>query len=1088
MKKKSPEPRLSQRSRFVIRMLRMKVFVLLTFFSFMQATAGVYSQAGISLNVKDAPVYEVVRMIADQTDYLFIINENESSQAKRITLNLSNAGFEQAMREVLKNSGLEYRIVENYIVLRSAQSPAASLTPVPVPQDVRRIIRGSVRSRADRQPLPGVNVYIKGTTIGTATDLDGKYELRIPADAKTIVFSIVGMRTEEISIGTSDLIDVLMVEERLGLEEVIVVGYGTQSRKLVTGSVDVVKEEELRSSPIRTVSGVLQGKASGVFVQQNSGTPGGAMTVRIRGNSSIQAGNQPLYVVDGVPVITGNYGQINFSGQTITALNDLNPNDIESITVLKDASAAAIYGARAANGVILITTKRGSPAKTNIAFNASRGYQHWVKKLEMLNADQWNEYKGLQPNGVNTNWLNEVFRKAPLTDAELSLSGGDQKTRFYLSGNYYSQFGTLKGTDFTRYSGRMNLDHKLYNWLTIGSNMNMSFTVNSRVEGDQSLYGPLPNAISLLPINRIYNDDGTYNEDGAYANPIAIINESVNKAFNQRAFVSLYADVKFNDQLNYNVRWSADQLNLREHSYDPITTRQGKRYNGLGIYATSNVLNVVGSQTLTYNNTFANNHNLEAMAGFSFEQLNRQSSYIRGTDFPNEKFQYLISAATINTGQSSASQRGLLSYLGRVNYNYKFKYLASFTARYDGSSKFGKNNRFGFFPAGSLSWRLSQEDFMKDIPEINELKLRASYGFTGNDGIPDFRHLALYGAGYNYGGQPGIAPVQLENPDLKWETTSQLNLGFDLSVLDSRLNFNFDYYYNQTYDLLLSRPISLTSGFASITSNIGQLENKGVEMVLGTINLKAPLEWKTSLNLSINRNKIKKLYNGIPIDNIGRGSNRFQEGEPVGIFFGYRSLGVDPTTGDIVFDDVNRDGQITAADRTKIGDPNPDFIGGLTNEFKWNNFDFSVFLQFSYGNDIFNGTRIYIEAMKGADNQSTAILRRWRKPGDITDIPRATEDDPNNNNRISSRFIEDGSYLRFKTVSLGYNTPEYVCKRLNINSLRLYAASYNLLTFTRYGGMDPEVHYSGDDDMRMGTDFFTYPQARSFILGINLGL
>ncbi|HMM11185.1 MAG TPA: TonB-dependent receptor [Bacteroidales bacterium] len=1087
MKKKSPEPRLPQRSRFFIRMLRMKVFVLLTFFSFMQATAGVYSQAGININVKDAPVYEVVRMIADQTDYLFIINENQSLQSKRVSLNLSNAAFEQAMREALKNSGLDYRIVENYIVLRSVADQPQTSAQAMEQQDQRRSLRGTVRSRADRQPLPGVNVYIKGTTIGTATDLDGKYELRIPSDARTIVFSIVGMRTEEVSIGSADVIDVLMVEERLGLEEVIVVGYGTQSRRLVTGSVDVVKEDDIKSIPIRTITGVLQGKASGVYVQQNSGTPGGAMTVRIRGNSSIQAGNQPLYVVDGVPVTAGNYGQVGFSGQGINAITDLNPNDIESITVLKDASAAAIYGARAANGVILITTKKGSLNKTAINVSVSQGIQQLAKKLDMMNADQWNEYKGLQPNGVNTDWLDEVFRQAPTSNYEISASGGDEKTKFFLSGNVYNQTGILLGTDYSRLSGRMNLDHKVNNKLTLGSNLSLTYALNNRVEGDQSLNGPLPNAISLLPINRVYNDNGTYNEDGAFANPVAIAKEAINETHSYRTLGNIFADYTLTSNLTFSTKWSIDLLNLREHSYDPITTRQGKRSNGIGIFASNNVLNTISNNTLKYTQTFAERHNIDALAGYSFEKLTVRSAFIRGTDFPNEKFRYIASAATITNASASASDRGLNSWFGRVNYNYSYKYLASFTARYDGSSKFGANHRYGFFPAASLSWRITQEDFMKQFSNINELKLRTSYGLTGNDGIPDFRNLALFGGGYNYNGQPGIAPVQLENPDLRWETTAQFNLGLDVSVYDERVNLSVDYYNNQTRDLLLSRPVSFTSGFGSITTNIGQLENKGFEFVLNTDNIRGPFEWSSALNMTFNRNKIKKLYKGTPLDNLGRGSNRFEEGQPAGIFYGYRSLGVDPTTGDIVFDDVNKDGQITAADRVKIGDPNPDFIGGFNNDLRWKNFDLNIFFQFSYGNDIFNGTRIYIESMKGSDNQSTAVLRRWKKPGDITDIPRATEEDPNNNNRISSRFIEDGSYLRLKNLTLGYNFTKDQLKRLKLNNLRLYASAYNLLTFTNYSGMDPEVHYSGDDDLRMGTDFFTYPQARSFTFGINVG-
>jgi len=1089
MKKNSPGSQAFKRKRLIAYLIGMKVFIFLTFFGIMQATAGIYSQNNrISLKIQDASVYEVVQKIAAQTDYLFLFNENEATQAKKVTVNIKDASLEDAMKAALKGSPLDYNIIENYIVLKpKAEKPTVSKTPE-VQQEERRQLSGTVKARNDRQPLPGVNVYVKGTTIGTATDLDGSFELNVPLTARVLVFSIVGMKTEEVTIGPDNVINMLLAEERLGLEEVIVVGYGTQSRKLVTGSVDVVNEDAIKEVPLRTIDGVLQGKASGVYVQQNSGTPGGAMSVRIRGNSSIQAGNQPLYVVDGVPVTSGNYGQVGFSGQGINAIADLNPNDIESITVLKDASAAAIYGARAANGVILITTKRGAQKKTVINVNVSQGVQQLTKKLNMMNSAQWNEYKGLESNGIETDWLSEIFRSAPTSNYELSAIGGDDRTKFFVSGTYYKQDGILLGTSYERLNGRVNLDHKVNDKLTIGSNLSLSYSINNRVEGDQSLNAPLPNSISLLPIIPVFNQDGSYNEDGAFANPIAIATEAINQTHSYRTMGNVFADYVLAKNLVFSTKWSVDILNLREHSYDPITTRQGKRSNGIGIFASSNVLNAISSNVLKYATSFGENHNIDGLAGYSFEKLNVRSALIRGTDFPNEKFQYLASAATITTATASARDRGLNSWFGRANYNYKYKYLVSLTARYDGSSKFGVNNRYGFFPAASLSWRLSQEDFMKDIPKLNELKIRTSYGLTGNDGIPDFRNLALFGGGYNYMGQPGIAPIQLENPDLKWETTAQFNIGIDVEMFEERIALSADYYNSQTRDLLLARPISLTSGFSSITSNIGELENKGFEFVLNTVNVKFPVEWTTSLNLTINRNKIKKLYKGQPLDNLGRGSNRFEEGQPAGIFFGYRSLGVDPSTGDIVFDDVNGDGKITAEDRVKIGDPNPKFIGGFTNSLNWKNFDLSVFLQFSYGNDIFNGTRIFVESMKGTDNQTTDVLRRWKKPGDITDIPRAIEEDPNNNNRISSRFIEDGSFLRLKTLTFGYNFPEDLLKRVKMNNMRIYLSAYNLLTFTNYSGMDPEVHYSGDDDLRMGTDFFTYPQPRSFTVGINIGL
>ncbi len=945
----------------------------------------------------------------------------------------------------------------------------------------------------DNITLPGVTILIKNSTVGTITDINGQFNIEANAN-DTLVFSYVGMAAEIIPIEGKSTINVSMVMDIARLGEVIVVGYGTESSKLITGSLGVVGENQIKDLPLRTLDGVLQGRSAGVQITASSGTPGAANSIRIRGNSSISAGNDPLIVVDGIPITTGNLGQVGFSGQTIDALSDINPNDIESITVLKDASTAAIYGARATNGVILITTKRGSAQKTNINFNASYGIQSIEKKLEMLNAEQWHELKGTSPadpeNIIDTDWLNEVLKSAPMANYELSFNGGDNATKFFISGNYFLQEGVLIGTSYERLNGRVNLDHKVNKRFNVGASLGVSYALNNRVEGDQSLNAPLANAIANPAIFPVYNEDGSYNEDAPFANPVAIGNEALNEAHSYRTIGNLYGDYKILEKLTFQTKWGFDYLSLREHSYDPATTRQGARSNGIGISAQNNVTNIVSNNTLRYADVFANVHNAEILVGYSFEKYQRRNQLIRGVDFPNESFQYLSEAGTITNAYSRGVNRGMNSYFGQVKYNYDYKYIISASARYDGSSRFGENNRYGLFPAASLAWRVSEEDFFKNLSTpINEFKLRGGYGVTGNDGIPDFAYLSLYGGGSNYLGEAGIYPLALSNPDLKWETTYQYNVGADIGLYNDRIEINFEYYKNHTKDLLFSRPVSMTSGYYSIVSNIGELENRGIEITLNTVNVKKEnFSWTSNLNYSRNRNKVLSLYNDQPLDNIGRGSNSVRVGEPLGVFYGYRSLGVDPSTGDIVFDDINGDGIINADDRTKIGDPNPDFIGGFTNNFSYKNFDLSIFLQGSYGNDIFNGTRIYIESMKGSDNQTTAVLDRWREPGDITSVPRATELDPNNNNRISSRFIEDGSYLRVKNVVLSYNIDKKHLTRAGIRSARVYVTGQNLLTYTNYSGMDPEVNYAGPANVVMGTDFFTHPQVRTISFGINLGL
>jgi TonB-linked SusC/RagA family outer membrane protein len=943
-------------------------------------------------------------------------------------------------------------------------------------------ISGKVTSATDELPIPGVTVVVKGTTRGTVTDINGIYSLEAPSGG-VLQFSYVGMKKEEIPVNGRRKIDLVMEEEKIDLGEVVVMGYSSDSKKLISGSFGLVNEDEIKTIPLRTIDGVLQGKAAGMTINQNSGTPGGQNSIKIRGGSSINASNQPLIVIDGVPAITGSYGQIGYSGQEIDALSDVNPNDIEQVTILKDASATAIYGSRASNGVILITTKKGSLQKTSVNLNTSYGWQTLPKERlpELMNAAQWNEYKGTNVQGIDTDWMSEILQVAPTSNTEFSLSSGNDKTRLFLSGSYYNQDGTVKATSFDRYSGRMNVDHKLTKNLTVGAGVSMMYSKNTRIEGDQTLFGPLPNALSIPAIYPVYNEDGTYNELGPYANPVAIINETDNVAFTNRNNGNIYLEYKFLDGFTFTTKWSADIYNLREHGYDPVTTRQGAKYNGLGIEGTTYVSNLVSSNVLQYATTLSEKHNIEALAGYSFEKYARRSTYIEAIDFPNENFQYITSAGTIRAASAAALNRGMNSYFGQFKYNYLYKYIITLTARADGSSKFGENNRYGYFPAASVAWRMAEESFMSGHAWISELKLRASYGLTGNDGISDFASLGLYGGGFNYGGNSGTAPIQLPNPDLKWETTVQTGFGVDFGIFEDRVMLNADVYFNKTSDLLLARPLPPSTGFGSIFANIGNLENKGIELVLNTENLRGAFTWTTSLNFAANRNKVTKLYNGQPIADLGRGSNWVMEGEPIGIFMGYNCLGVDPTTGNLVYEDISKDGIITSADLTKTGDPNPDFTIGMTNTFSFRNFDLSIFLQGVYGNDVFNGTRIYLESGTGEDNQTTTMLRRWMKPGDITDVPRAGD------GNISSRFIENGSYMRIKNVSLGYNFPKTLLKRAGIKTARVYVSGQNLFTFTSYSGMDPEVNYYGNSNIVMGTDFFTYPQSRTILLGLNLG-
>ncbi|RAV98172.1 SusC/RagA family TonB-linked outer membrane protein [Pseudochryseolinea flava] len=962
----------------------------------------------------------------------------------------------------------------------------------------KRLIEGTVTSTEDGAVFPGVSVVVSGTSKGTVTNTEGKYSIQVDANENVLIFSFVGMLPIEERIDNRLVINVAMNPDVSQLSEVVVVGYGTEHKKMLTGSVGVVKSDAIKDLPVSTVDGILQGQTAGVQVMQNSGTPGGGMSVRVRGTTSLSGSGQPLYVIDGIPVTTGDYAQVGYEGQGINALSDLNPSEIESVSVLKDAAAAALYGARGSNGIVLITTKRGKSGKSQITFNTYSGVQQVWRTLDMLNAQQWMEYRNdlagttvfteddMKNNTIDTDWQDVIFRTAPITNYDLSASGGNEKTRFFISGSYFDQEGILIGTGFKRLNTRVNLDHTISNKLKVGTSIGLSYSKSDRVESDASLHGPLPNGISTPAIFPVYNPDGSYNQDGPYSNALSIANEATNENFTYRAIANVFAEYTILPGLTFSSKWGVDFYNLREHAFE-FNTVQGSKYNGLGFETFRNVLNVVSNNILRYETTF-DLHNIELMGGYSFEMFENHSMYARGQDFADESLQYLNAATTFVGTTASPGEKGIQSFFGKVNYNYASKYLLGITARVDASTNFGDNNKYGIFPAASLAWRMSEEDFIKNnITAISELKLRGSYGLLGNDNIESFLFAPLYTPG-SYSSKPAISPKHLPNPDLKWESTAQLDIGIEIGLFNDLLTLTADYYNKQTKDLLLDQPLPPSSGFPGVVTNIGKMENKGIELSAGVNTVLGPVRWTSNFNISFNRNKVKKLYDDQPMDDLGRGGNRVMVGQPLAIFYNYKSLGVDPSTGDIVFADTNIDGEITSEDRTIIGNPNPKYIGGFTNTFAYKGFDLSVFLQFTYGNDVFNGSRLFLESLQGGDNQIEAVTRRWKNPGDITDIPRATSDASKaaENKRASSRFIEDGSYLRIKNVTLGYNFNREIISKINLTGLRIYASTQNLFTFTNYNGLDPEVNYSGNSLQVVGTDFFTFPQARTFTLGLNV--
>lgn len=1086
-----------------------RFLISMLFLAFMMPgyVSGSYAQEmKLTLSLKDVTLKKALQEIEQQSEFTFVYNDAMVDVQQIVSVKVNNASISKLLDALFEKTGINHEVLKKKIILTPKKS-AADQGNAHLRQD-GSMVEGRVTDSQTRETLPGVNITIKNSNRGTITDVEGKYTLQIPSEINNpeLVFSFMGYIRKIVPVDGREVINVSLSRDVQRLDEVVVIGYGESSRKLLTSSISSVKSEDLEDVISNGVQEALQGKTSGVSINRNSGTPGAAPTMSIRGLSSISAGTQPLYVVDGIPVTSGDYSQISMEGQSISAIANINPDNIESVSILKDASAAAIYGARAGNGVVLIETKTGQAGKTKFSFKTYTGMQEVYKRLDLLNAEQWKDYvvnfegisedfSGIHPEierswleeGVDTDWLDEVFRVAPVENVELSASGAKDRMKFYVSGRYFSQQGVVIGTNYDKYSGRINVNYNLTDKLDLGVKTSTTHSINDRVRGDQSVNGPLPNAISAPPVAPVKDELGNYPLAGWWDNPVAVGKEVVNEAETFHNVSNIFAEYRFSDLLKIKNQWGVDYYNLQERRFEPSFVKSAKETNGYGADASSNVLKLTQQTTANYKNTFNDIHDVNLLLGYSFEKWNTKYLYMSGTEFPNDDLQYLESAALINVDETESALResALSSFFGRVKYNYDNTYLMDFTLRRDGSSNFGENNRFAYLPSVSFAWRAIEENFLSGNDWLSDLKLKMSFGLTGNDDIGAFGALNLYSAGFNYYSRPGIVPTQIPNPDLKWETTENYNVGLDLGFLKNRITFSADAYYNHTTDLLLARPVPLSSGFGSMNANVGALENRGLEFELYSENIKRELTWNTSFNISFNQNEVLELYNDQPLTPGTRGNNAVIVGEPIGVFYMYESHGVDPATGDLLIEDVNNDGVINDNDRQVVGSPHPDFSGGLNNSFKYRDFSLSFFIQFTYGNEIYNGVRQYTENMTiSNDNQLTTVLDRWMQPGDETYVPRLNGQ---YNNQITSHYIEDGSYARLKNITFSYNLPvDKLGIGNSISSARIYFQGENLYTLTSYSGMDPEVNYSGVSNITRGVDFFTYPQVRMYTLGINM--
>jgi TonB-linked SusC/RagA family outer membrane protein len=973
-------------------------------------------------------------------------------------------------------------------------------------------ITGKVTTLDDGSALAGATVQEKGTTNGTQTDSEGRYSIQASSSSSILVFSFVGTVSKEVTIGSQSVVDVQLSTDSRSLSDVVVVGYGTQIKKDLTGAIGAIKAKDIENLPLPSVESALQGRVSGVFINSGSGKLGQGINIRVRGISSVSASNQPLFVIDGQPVITQALGS---GGEPDNPLASIAPDDIKSMEVLKDASAAAIYGARAANGVILITTKSGTAGKTKINFGYFTGISRPTKKREWLNSQEyiqlftdaannassngvdwetpeqaWIDYGGGTDewtNPANSDWANEAFQKGAISQYSFSLDGGDAKTKFFVSASYNDQKGIILANRLTRANGRINIDHKVSNKFTVGVNLMLNRTNNYRVTADNNFTNPVQlNAIP--PIQAIRNADGTFNRNTLYTNVLNDIANSSNNAISFRSISNGFGQFNFLDNLFIRSEVAFDIVQFEEEQYDGRETLDGQP-GGRGYNSQSRVLTYNTNNVISWTPKISDNHNLELLGGVSLQKSTTNDNSVTGRSFPNDKFKKIASAAIIAGGTSTETGFSFLSYFARANYKLLNKYLLGASYRIDGSSRFGKDNRYGAFPAVSAGWVVTEENFLKDKAGLSFLKLRASYGTTGNAEIGNFASRTLWSAN-PYASQSGIIPDQVGVNDLKWEKTNQFDLGLDFGLFNDRITGEIDYFNKKTSDLLLIFPVPATNGYSTITRNVGNLENNGFEFSLNTRNLSGPFSWTTSFNISTYKNKITNL-NGSTIDGGSRALGRISEGQPYGYFYGPKYAGVNPDNGNAQY--YNEDGKVVDQDEfdgynQKVGDPNPDFYGGLGNHFAYKGFDLDIQTQFVSGNDLYNIAGFF-QSVNGDyyDNQSRDQMAYWKKPGDVTQIPQPRLLDGNGAIK-SSRWVQDGSYFRVKNVALSYTFPKAIVSRLKLDKLKIFMAAQNLFTFTKYEGYDPEVNASYTGNVNLGHDFYTPPQAKTVTIGVNLGL
>ncbi len=1116
-----------QKLKFDLKMKLSAMFIAIVLFQ-VNANESYSQGAKITMDLEGATVGEAMEKIEDITDFRFLYSRPEIDLDRKVTLKAQKKSIQYILRSLFRSTGTTFAINANQIVLRTKSGKKLAIAaemPPPAPDIVQRTITGTVTDE-NGAPLPGASIVEKGTSNGTQTDFDGNFSIDVTDDNAVLVISYIGFATKEIAVNNQSNIGVTLQADTAGLDEVVVIGYGSVKRRDLTGSVASVQAEEIVKVPTARIDDALRGRVAGLQIVSSGGNPGANNTIRIRGSNSLAANNEPLVVIDGF-----------IGGGDI---NSINTNDIQSVDVLKDASALAIYGARGANGVIVITTKRGRVnQEPQITYSSYVSSEQIADQIDPLSREEYIAVQDIANPGrnygdANTDWADLILKNGFTTENTVSVAGGSEKTQYYLSANYFRREGNVVNDLFKRYQVRLNLDTKIGNHIKIGTTTSLS-----RIESDGAGIGT--GDVFYDPTIPVRDENGDFfiqdftnsNPD----NPVSRTSQLIRDNRTNRVLTNLFAEIDLFDGLSFKASAAVDATFFKEIEFTPSTLGSQILLNRTGEanLRSDETFNFLTEYTLNYNKTFGD-HSINAVLGYTQQTNEYERLDADGRNFVSDIFTYndlggaqnqpvlddegnLQSIIDNSIVDSAGNDWAIESFLARANYTYKNKYLFTFSGRYDGSSRFAANNKRAFFPSGAFSWRVSEEPFMKDSP-IKNLKFRASYGSIGNQAIGLFQSLARLGTsnsigvlglnrdfGYIFDGavQTGFGPTSIDNPDLTWETTTSLDLGVDFGLFNNALNVTFDYYNKKTTDLLVVVPIADFTGFTSTLRNFGSIRNTGFELVLNSLNVNTEnFTWETTLNISRNRNEVLTLANPegeIPVlqGYNGLGQQTFgllRVGEPIGVFYGLTRDGIWNDQAEIDaapnelgtntgaqpgfkrYVDVNEDGFIDDEDRDIIGDPNPDFFGGIDNTFTYKDFDLSVFFQFSVGNDINN-----YGANSSLDRREL-VLDAWSETNTTSNSP-SIRDLQNTSFFPDDTWIEDGSFLRLRTLSLGYNLP---VETINfVRNARIYATATNLFTITGYSGINPDVSSDGaDSNLARGFDRNDFPFIRTFTLGINV--